>query len=230
MFEPFEKTYEDFIPLSSLVSTIRERLQLNNVLNHSSVIEQEQTDIGTGSDFCKSSNQCKSSDKESSHYVQRHPSTQPNVECVLVEEEDSRDKILGRYQKRMLKNKVTQQAEIYLNGLCNSSLGCNSKRLPVLAVNIPFGVMRDFGTFVMKNSISIMKCITDFIRINLIHKKVIRSLATDLDLLIRRRRDNTNHNDIEKNKGYLSNSISSMSVFLYSIPEEKFDLVSIELQ
>ena len=82
----------------------------------------------------------------------------------------------------------------------------------------------------MKNSISIMKCITDFIRINPIRKKVIRSLATDLDLLIRRRRDNTNHNDIEKNKGYLSNSISSMSVFLYSIPEEKFDLVSIELQ
>jgi len=130
----------------------------------------------------------------------------------------------------MLKNKVTQQAEIYLNGLCNSSLGCNSKRLPVLAVNIPFFVMRDFGTFVMKHSSSLMKYVTDFIRINPIHKKVIRSLATDLDLLIRKRRGNTNHNDIEKNKGSLSNSISSMSVFLYSIPEEKFDLVSIELQ
>ena len=79
----------------------------------------------------------------------------------------------------------------------------------------------------MKKSSSIMKYVTYFIRINPIHKKVIKSLATDLDFLIRRCRDNTNHYDIEK-KGVRYNSMSSMSVFLYSTLEEEIYLVSID--
>ena len=47
MFQLCGNPYEEFIPLSSLVSTITERLQIKNVLRYSSVAEQEQTDIGT---------------------------------------------------------------------------------------------------------------------------------------------------------------------------------------
>ena len=97
MFESFGNIYEQFIPLFSVVSTIREQLQINNVLQYSSVAEQKQTNIGTGSNFCK--------------------------------------------------NKFTNQVEIYLNGLCNSSLGYNRKGLPVLAVTIPFRLMRDCPSF-----------------------------------------------------------------------------------
>jgi len=167
-----------------------------------------------------------------------------DIECIYVDFDQFyiTEKQPGRESKMKSVKKIirstTQRASSYFNDFFTAStLGDGGT---VLAVDLPFQTLREFNSAAMfgKEGNSIVSSVSDFISNDSKHRKVLKTLAICLDHLIRRQADVSGSTISNNNGKSSSNSLSSMSsrssshrkllsVYMYSIQDDRFDLLTL---
>lgn len=118
--------------------------------------------------------------------------------------------------KKVMKTS-TQKMTNHLNQLYSPLQG-SGQSIPVIATDLPFSVVRDIGSCLMLNGLASLHSSEVGDKYPQ-HKKVFRTLMYALD------------NQCQKSKAFSKSDSSdaSMSIFLYSIPCDKYDLVTLTI-
>ena len=121
--------------------------------------------------------------------------------------------------KKVMKTS-TQKMTNHLNHLYKP-MHSSGQSIPVIATDLSFSVVRDIGSCLMLEGLTSLNS-SDIAAKYPQHKKVFRTLMYALD------------NQFEKTKAALKgnsdiHSFSSLTVFLYSIPSDKYDLITFTL-
>ena len=132
---------------------------------------------------------------------------------------------------------ITQKGEQFVSGLANPS--STGETLPVFAVaDISFWALRDFGTSLMKRATHEQSAVGACRQITEEYpkfKRILKTLSSAIDSYMRRNgywstSHNSNNNNQSSN-GHLhhhSRKLQLISLLLYSRPDDRFDLVSLD--
>lgn len=209
----------EYVRLSVLASVMKDHLQRkensfqsteNNVLPDRSKVQTTNQDF-TGS-----------------------KSTSVDVECIFIDSDQfylDVDNLSGRDPKSKSIKKIvktsTQRVESYLENLCSASThgeGCT-----VLAVKIPFMVLREFDSAAMFGDgptvvISVSEILSKYPK----HRKALKTLAMCLDHLLRRQHESSSADMNGKSKSTETKKSSELfSALVYSIQDDRFDLLTL---
>lgn len=196
---------EDFVPLSSLATYLLERLKS---------LKDENDDVDGSLQHLASS----TADAISTVQMQSHHA---NVDCIYVEADqyfDNEHKVSksdSSQWKQVRKNMKSVSSKMinHINKVFDPSTG-NGQSIPVVAVDLPFQVVREVGSSVMFNGISSLNSNDvngkDMGSKYPQHKKTLRTLSFAMDTVCRRYK-------------------KEVSLFLYSVPCDKYDLITITL-
>lgn len=114
--------------------------------------------------------------------------------------------------KKIMKTS-TQKMANHLNNLFDPMHG-SGQSIPIIATDLPFRVVRDIGSCLILNGLASLNSSESEVSVKYPeHKKTFRTLMYALD------------NQIRKSRAFCSASSKSMSIYLYSIPCDKYDLV-----
>lgn len=210
---------EQFVPIESLASTIREMSAESNGTEERISGEPEQ-DAGNVST------------KDTSSI---RPST-AEVECVYVDQENffsddakgsKSDKALWKGGMKVLKS-IVQRSESYLSSHLQTNSGGST---PVFAVaDVPFWVLRDFGTALMRREKKDQSAVGACVETTEAYpkgKRPLKTLATAIDIFMRKRGiwedASRGQNDVR-----VSGGSQLLSILLYSKLDDRFDMVSLE--
>lgn len=162
-----------------------------------------------------------------------------SIECIYVDEDQfhvAQDKLPGNDSDRkgrlkLIKSSI-QRAGLYLSNLCDVSTSQGGCGTPVLATKLPFLLLREFGTIIMsRHGSSVVDSSSELFDRYPKRKKHLKSLAMSVDYLLRRQdsmnstengKSRSGHPEVGKNRSGL------FTVFLYSICDDRFDLVTLE--
>jgi hypothetical protein len=150
------------------------------------------------------------------------------LECIYVETDQfwgsnkQMPKSDNQNWKSILKSikTVSQRCEAYLENLSGSS---TSQGAIVIAVDLPFWVLREFGTSLMRRGESTSAgASAETIERHPKHKRLLKTLSMAIDTSM-------------KNRGYWHNSNQKgsspqrdfFSIFLYSRLDDRFDMISV---
>jgi len=215
------------VHLNSLAPLIKERLiQLGNtpLINDTQLENSDSNEAHDRQKFCDAGS--------------RLSSPTLNIECIYVDEDqfyaasdnlpkDSDRK--GRLKK--IKSSV-QRAASYLSHLCDASTSQGGDGTPVLAITLSFFLLREFGTIIMsRHGSSVVDSSSELFDRYPKHKKHLKSLAMSIDHLLRRQ---VSMNFTENSKSKSGNpeikkkQSGLFTLFLYSISDDRFDLVTLE--
>jgi hypothetical protein len=207
-------TNEDVVILSSLASVLKDHLYKNDYGN--------ETDHGLlALDRSKAQNL-----KQPQNQDAFNPKNPYDIECVFVDTDQfyCEEHFSGRDPKSKsiwkLVNKCTQRAEDHILRLFTSS--AHGEGCIVLAAHLPFIVIREFDSIAMFGSKQTVTAnVSETILKHTKYRKTLKTLALCLDHLIRR------HNG--KNKPIETKKMSMFSAFIYSIEDDRFDLLQLSL-
>jgi hypothetical protein len=201
---------EDLIELSSLPSAISERL-------HSD--EAGAQEINVPESNSSSDLQLLSNSRQNQSSI--------DVDCTYVatdqyydDQHKIRDNAQWKNVKKVMKTSA-QKMTNHLNNLYSPSI-CSGQSIPVIATDLPFNVVRDIGSCLMLNGLASLN--TEIGNKYPEHKKVLRTLMYALD------------NQCQKSKAFArgntdqdgSSGSTTLSIFIYSIPSDRYDLVTIK--
>jgi hypothetical protein len=135
------------------------------------------------------------------------------IECIYVgidqyfDSEHKANNAQWKHVKKVMKA-TTQKMATHLSNLYEQSL-------PVIAIDLPFQAVRDIGSCLMFDGLeSLLRSVlqTKYSQ----HKKLLRNLASALDALVHKEHVRSNSEGERK-----------MTFFLYSVPCDKFDMISL---
>jgi hypothetical protein len=211
---------ERFVSLHNLAATVQ------------AGSSDEGNDDGNTFDVAAGSGQIRSSGKS------------PRIECVFVEGDQffGSDKQITKsdYQnwKSILKSlkTVSQRSEAYLETILDSS---SSQGTVVIAADLPFWLMREFGTSLMRRSGESTSAMasSEIIERYPKHKRVLKTVSMAIDATMKKR-GFWNNNNISGNSGNSSSnhkgggsspnpSRDLLTMFLYSKFDDRFDMISL---
>jgi len=125
--------------------------------------------------------------------------------------------------KKMLRT-ISQKAKTFLNDLVNSKSVAGGQGPLIIAVDMPFFVVRDFGTSIMiRGESHTLEAKNELTERHPKYKKVLKTLFATIETLARRR-DRSNSKDEVVDVG-VENTPAYM--FVYSIIDEQFDLITL---
>lgn len=161
----------------------------------------------------------------------------PRIECVFVEGDQffGSDKQIMKsdYQnwKSILKilKTVSQRSEAYLETILDSS---SSQGTVVIATDLPFWVIREFGTSLMRKSGESTSAMAsaEIIERYPKHKRVLKTLSMAIDATMKKRGFWNNNMSSSNPKGGGSSQVLSrdmLTLFLYSRLDDRFDMISL---
>ena len=224
LFESENHTFEseEFVSLELLAPTIEDRLDLITVEKSST--ESVPPDRNLVSERLYPN-------EDTNHVGYR---SSAKVECIYVEADQyyGHEKMLkgDSFSKKVMKivKTVSQRYGTFINGLTEIPLSNGSEGSQVIASGLPFWVLRDFGTFVMKNNDpSTIGAGNEMAERYPKHKKVIKTLCTALDYLLRRHEIAGSGPGKKSSAECILKSKHSLNVFLFSIPDDRFDLITL---
>lgn len=134
------------------------------------------------------------------------------IECIYVgidqyfDSEHKANNAQWKHVKKVMKT-TTQKMAIHISDFCDQSL-------PVVAIDLPFEAVRDIGNSLIFDGLESLNCSmlqTKYSK----HKKLLRNLASALDALIQK-----DHRPNSEGKRQLT-------LFLYSISCDKFDMITL---
>lgn len=138
------------------------------------------------------------------------------IECIYVgtdqyfDSEQKANNTQWKHVKKVIKA-TTQKIATRMNELFDQSL-------PVIAMDLPFQAVRDIGSSLMFDGLVSLTCSSLQSKYPE-HKKVLRNLAYALDALIQKVHSRTTSSE-EKNR---------LTIFLYSISCDNFDMITLRL-
>jgi hypothetical protein len=203
---------EVFVSLNSLASTILSGLEQDS----SSVFPTNDGGVSSrpGASHASTHRETPSSSSSASR-----------VECIYVDTDQyyGLDKQVSKNEtpqwKAILKSTrgITQRTESYLDSVIQPE---SRHPTPVVAVDLPFWVLRDFGTCVMKRSDeqSAVNAGVETTERYPKHKRVLKTLSMAIDTVMRR-------------YGYWSGKVHTstdlLTILLYSKSDDRFDMISL---
>jgi len=192
---PIYKGNEEIVPLKSLQSLLLERLSSRNDAREDSSL----TDIP---------NQPLNSD------LQMQSNNNIDIECIYVGTDqyfDNDHRVGGNSQwKQILKVKKTTTQKI-----ANRIRDFSDKSTPVIAIDLPFRVIRDVGNLLIFEGIESLTGSEVELKYPK-HKKLLRTLMYALEALVRKHQSQRN---LEGKR--------QLTLFLYSISSDNYDLVTL---
>eukprot|EP00559_Dactyliosolen_fragilissimus_P000849 CAMPEP_0184868370 /NCGR_PEP_ID=MMETSP0580-20130426/30236_1 /TAXON_ID=1118495 /ORGANISM="Dactyliosolen fragilissimus" /LENGTH=140 /DNA_ID=CAMNT_0027369221 /DNA_START=1826 /DNA_END=2248 /DNA_ORIENTATION=+ len=121
---------------------------------------------------------------------------------------------------------MKHRAEAFVGDLKDSLNGRGSQSSLVLALDIPFRVIRDFGTTVMTSSqSSLSSCAYEAGQKYPKYKKVLKTLSAAIESLLKRSGPCADNDACKKINNTTKSSL--IPLFLYSIQDDQFDLLSL---
>ena len=204
---------EEFVPLTALAGEILDRLDL--IAESSSIQRVQYVNL---------------QDREASGAVANREiasnTTNPaKVECIYVDSEQyigldkvKHESVRAKSTLKALKT-ATQRAEAYIGELF---VGNSTNGTPVLAVDLPFRILREYGTCLMDCGNNTAHARDEISQRFPKHKRVVKTLSSAIDSVLRRRGMTT-----EKKSKSTEEGLQPISMFMYSSPDDRFDLVSI---
>lgn len=196
------------IPLASLASEIRDRIRYG-VITPNDRAEYERS-IPTSPH---------STHKETSSSRTRMSTLATDFECVYVDTDQfyvNLDKASGKDQKLKAVLKVTKTIQLKAGPYIEDGLH------NLLVVDLPFRIIREFNSAAMYHQgPSIVAGTMEFLEKHSKHKRTLKTFALCLDFLLR-------HYDEEKAKPFASAKETLLSILVYSCPDDRFDLLTLE--
>lgn len=200
---------EELIPLSSLPSVLLERLHSDE----HRVVEDNMHESNSSSDL-----QLLSNSRQTQNI---------DVACTFVSSDQyyddehkvkSSDNAQWKSVKKVMKTS-TQKMANHLSHLYSPLQG-SGQSIPVIATELPFNVLREVGSSLMLNGLASLHT-SDVADKYPQYKKVFRTLMYALD------------NQCQKTKAFLKGGAEpdkcSLSIFLYSITNDMYDLVTLKV-
>ena len=190
---------EELVPLSSLSAVLMDRLRIGSQSDRRD--DTHLADLSTNHPIGNGDNLLIQS---------------PNkleIECIYVgidqyfDSEHKANNAQWKHVKKVMKA-TTQKMATHLSNLYEQSL-------PVIAIDLPFQAVRDIGSCLMFDGLeSLLRSVlqTKYSQ----HKKMLRNLASALDALAHKEHVRSNSEGERK-----------MTFFLYSVPCDKFDMISL---
>lgn len=202
--------YESFVPMTSLASEIKERLMSGSLTTKD---DAEYEVSSTGSAFDRQIG-------DSHHQPSRNLSVTSDLECIYVDTDQfyfDFDGVNNKDQKvkNLIKTVKTtkQRAGTFI---------ANMSEVPVIVVDLPFAIIRDFNsTSMFEEGPSIATTTNNLLSTYPKHRKTLKTLAMCLDHLIRRQREE---------KGSLPNNKSVITILVCSFHDDRFDLLTLDTQ
>merc|ERR1719273_1358813 len=129
----------------------------------------------------------------------------PKIDCIYVDTDQyyGMEKLVkgdrAGYKTVIKALKATRhKAESFMNGLLNPLSSAGGSHTMVVAVDLPFDIVRDFGTWAMNNKQGVKLRLgsnSEIMDKYPSHKKVLKTLSFTLDTLIRRRMRSSSKGD-----------------------------------
>ena len=210
---------EDFVPVKSLASEIRDGLNRGK-------------DGGPGA---KSSQIAKQPTRQYSD-ADSSRNTTFDIELIYVDSDQfyiGPDSCLGRDQKsKSIKKKMktcAHRVSAHLERLFSKTTlveGCTS-----IAIDVPFMVLREFDSSAMySEGPSVAASVSDVLTKHTKYRKTLKTLATCIDHLLRQKQESSTTETNGKIKSSSAEAQSkSMSAIIYSCQDDKIDLLTISM-
>lgn len=207
--------HEIFIPLSSLASEIKDRL-FGTTASKTGMNSDFENSIAPNTPFEKQGRTFSYGGEPSSTTRGRSTSTAaPDPEYIYIDADQfylNLDKASGRDPKVKPLLKQMKKMQIKAHPLVKEELQ------NILAVDLPFSIVREFNSEVMFSSgHSILNSTSEFLNRHPKHRKTLKTFAMCLDFLLRRNEDLS-----QEGKHTL------MSFLVYSQLDDRFDLLTLE--
>lgn len=149
------------------------------------------------------------------------------VECIYVdtdqyygnEKQVSKNDANFKVVLKALKG-ITQRSEAFLNGLTDPPKSSGVQGTPVVAVDLPFWVLRDFGTCLMRRGgSSALGAAVETTEKYPKHKRILKTLSMAIDSLTRK----------SINSGLARKGANDLlTVFLYSKCDDRYDMIALD--
>ena len=212
---------EEFIPLSSLAAIIKKHLA-----SASTIIDEDVSDDDNDRTILFE-RQSLALYKDQDTLI----SKTPQMDCLYVDADQyyGMEKLTkgdkGGYKTILKTLKATRhRADSFMNDLLHPSHAI------VIAVDLPFNIVRDFGTWAMSNKQGVTSWTAsnnEMIEKYPTHKKVLKTLSFSLDSVIRRRmRSNSKDDSLDDD----NSPEPLIYVFLHSIIDDRYDLVTLVMK
>ncbi len=160
-----------------------------------------------------------------------------DIECILVDSdqyhmnEDSfsgRDSKSTKTKKKLFRTSV-QRAESYLSELFSASN--HAEGCILLAVNLPFVVLREFNSAVMFGDLdgpTVVSSVAKVLENHVKHRKTLKTLAMCVQNLIRRQQESLSSSiNINKSTEIVKKRSNKLTALIYSIQDDMFDLLTL---
>lgn len=213
--------HEEFVSISSLASTIIEQLDLskssedvrmNNVHNESANVPERSKSTGSTNPNRDSAN---------IEYIYVEPD-QYYYYDKLLSLKDTKNKSIRKTFSSIIKKSESQLK--HLNMLTNVS---RKQVTSVIGIDIPYAVIRDFGTEVMGiTALDVGDASQQLSKKFPKYKKILKTLALACDSISRRQ---SGAEYSSKSKELINSDVGQTNVFMYSISDDKFDALTLNL-
>jgi hypothetical protein len=199
---------EDLVELPSLPSVISERLSDETCAQE---INLPESNSSSDLQLLSNSRQNQSIDVDCTYVA---------TDQYYDDEHKIKDNAQWKNVKKVMKTS-TQKMTNHLNHLYSPPI-CSGQSIPVIATDLPFSVVRDIGSCLMLNGLAALN--TDIGTKYPEHKKVLRTFMYALDNQLQKSKASTKGNAEPDS----SAGSTCLSIFIYSIPCDKYDLVTLK--
>ena len=193
---------EEVVPLSSLPSLILDRL--------GSLGSDSKDDVHLDHSHHHQTN------GDSSHQIQPH-GTIVDMECIYVSTDqyfDNEHRVNNTQWKSIKKIMRTSSQNVS----SHVSDIINQQNAPVVAIDLPFRVVRDLGSSLTFDGIECLNGSSEIISKYPQYKKILRNLMYALDALVQKKSQGSSD----------STKSGELNLFLYSTVDDKYDLITLE--
>mmetsp|Transcript_23314 Transcript_23314/g.33919 ORF Transcript_23314/g.33919 Transcript_23314/m.33919 type:complete len:642 (+) Transcript_23314:278-2203(+) len=208
---------EDFVALAELPGVLNDKL-VSMTFHDNNCPQREQNSQGIGIE-----RQATPGSSLSTRDVHSVPKT--NIDCIHVDTYQfyGLDKNADIHKSiRKIMKTVTQKAESYVHEVSGGS------NVTCISSDLPFLVLREFGTCIMtKSAKDTFGASVDIIDKYPQHKKILKTLSLALDNLIRHQGIPDNSFKSRGANDGSNRQLSTLNVFMYSIPDDRYDLISL---
>ena len=152
----------------------------------------------------------------SSLQIQPH-GTIVDMECIYVSTDQyfDNDHRLNNTQWKSIK-KIMRTSSQNVSNHINDIF--NQQNSPVVAIDLPFRVVRDIGTHLTFDGIKCLNSSSEIISKYPQYKKILRNLVYALDALVQKKSQGSGDSDKR----------GELNLFLYSTVDDKYDLITLE--
>ena len=206
---------DELVHLSSLVSSIKTKLSSFQDQDYDS----SETFVSTNKQLSRGLSQ-----KEVGSIAKPHQSS-PEVDVTYAKTVEKREKTTKIKRPKDIEKKASQSAKSYLKRICNLLETQSTSCVPVIAIDLPFSVLREFGTVVMSQNGRLHGAASQISGNYSKYKKNLRLLESELEKLLTR--VNSPNTDGGKKKSFSQKEAESLILLLYSIPDDNTDLLEI---